>query len=284
VGAADTVIVTLLSAGETVMPSAAPPDAARLTQAAQQLVEEQFQRLAEQVDSLRKQLREAQRLAALGTMSAMIAHEFNNLMTPVISYAQYAMEKNDEALLRRAVEKALQQAKRASQMCDRILNLATRQHLGPGPVEVAPLVAETITSLGRDLTKDSIQVQLNIPNGLRVKANAGQLQQVLFNIVLNARQAMLGRPGTLSVEAEPLADNTVVIRIKDTGSGIKAEDMARIWEPFFTTRRQGERPDQRGIGLGLTICKDIIEELEGTITAESQPGAGTTFTITLPGI
>lgn len=266
------------------MPSPAPPDAARLTQAAQQLVEEQFHQLAEQVDSLRKQLREAQRLAALGTMSAMVAHEFNNLMTTVIPYAQFALEKNDETLLRRAVEKALQQAKRASQMCDRILNLATHQHLSPGPVEVAPLVTETIAGLGRDLNKDNIQVRINIPTDLRVKANSGLLQQVLFNIVLNARQAMLGRPGTLSVEAEPLADNTVAIRIKDTGCGIKPEDMPRIWEPFFTTRRQADRPDQRGIGLGLTICKDIIEEMEGTIAAESQPGAGTTFTITLPGI
>jgi two-component system NtrC family sensor kinase len=266
------------------MPSEAPPDAARLTQAARHLVEEQFQHLAEQVDSLRKQLREAQRLAALGTMSAMVAHEFNNLMTTVIPYAQYALDRNDETLLRRAVEKSLQQAKRASQICDRILNLATQQHLGPGPVEVAPLVTETIASLGRDLTKDNIQVRLNVPKGLRVKANPGLLQQVLFNLTLNARQAMLGRPGTLTVDAETHPDNAVAIRIKDTGCGIKPEDMARIWEPFFTTRRQGDRPDQRGIGLGLTICKDIIEELDGTIEAESQVSLGTTFTITLPGM
>lgn len=266
------------------MPSDIIRDAASFSQTAGQMVEEHFQRLAEQVDSLRKQLREAQRLASLGTMSAMIAHEFNNLMTPVISYAQYALEKNDETLMRRAVEKALQQGKRASQMCDRILGLASQQHLGPGPVEVGPLVSETISSLGRDLGKDSIQVKLTIPEGLRVRANGGQLQQVLFNLVLNARQAMLGRPGTLSVVAEPMEANRVAIRVKDSGCGIKPDDMQKIWEPFFTTRRQGDRPDQRGIGLGLTICKDIIEDLEGTIEVESQPGAGTTFTITLPQI
>ncbi len=266
------------------MPSETLPDAVSLTTTAEHMVETQFDQLAEQFESLRKQLHEAQRLASLGTMSAMIAHEFNNPMTPVISFAQYAIEKGDEALMRRAVEKALQQAKRASQMCDRILGLATQTHLGPGPVDLGPLVAETIASLGRDLSKDNIQLRLNIPEGLRVKANAGQLQQVLFNLVLNARQAMLGRPGSLTVQAEPLADNTVALRIKDTGSGIKPEDMARIWEPFFTTRRQGDRPDQRGIGLGLTICKDIIEELDGTIAAESHVGMGTTFTITLPGM
>jgi signal transduction histidine kinase len=214
----------------------------------------------------------------------MIAHEFNNLMTPVISYAQYAIEKGDDALMKRAVEKGLQQAKRASQMCDRILGLATQTNMGPGPVELAPLVSDTAASLGRDLSKDSIQLRLNIPEGLRVKAHAGQLQQVLFNLVLNARQAMLGHPGSLTVQAEPLADSTVAIRIKDTGCGIKPDDLERIWEPFFTTRRQGDRPDQRGIGLGLTICRDIIEELGGTIAAESQPGHGTTFTITLPAI
>lgn len=266
------------------MPSKTLSDAAQMTQTAEQMLERQFDRLAQQVDSLRKQLREAQRLAALGTMSAMIAHEFNNLMTPVISYAQYAIEKGDDALMKRAVEKALQQAKRASQMCDRILGLAAQTNMGPGPVEVAALVNETVASLGRDLSKDSIQLRLSIPEGLRVKANAGQLQQVLFNLVLNARQAMLGRPGSLTILAEPLADNTVAIRVKDTGCGIKPDDLERIWEPFFTTRRQGDRPDQRGIGLGLTICRDIIEELGGTIVAESQPGHGTTFTITLPAI
>ena len=266
------------------MPSKTLPDSVQLAQSAEQMVEVQFDRLVQQVDSLRKQLREAQRLAALGTMSAMIAHEFNNLMTPVISYAQYAMEKGDEALMKRAVEKGLQQAKRASQMCDRILGLATQTNMGPGPVEVAPLINETVASLGRDLSKDSIQLRLNIPEGLRVKANAGQLQQVLFNLVLNARQAMLGHPGSLVVQAETLADNTVAIRIKDSGCGIKPEDLERIWEPFFTTRRHGERPDQRGIGLGLTICREIIEDLGGTIGVESQPGQGTTFTITLPGM
>lgn len=266
------------------MPSETLSDVVSMTKTAEQMVEKQFDKLAEQVESLRKQLREAQRLAGLGTMSAMIAHEFNNLMTPVISYAQYAIEKNDEPLMKRAVEKALQQAKRASQMCDRILGLATQTHFGPGPVDLGPLVAETVASLGRDLSKDNIQLRLNIPEGLRVKANAGQLQQVLFNLVLNARQAILGKPGSLTVQAESLADNTVALRIKDTGSGIKPEDMARIWEPFFTTRRQGDRPDQRGIGLGLTICKDIIEELDGTIEVESHVGQGTTFTITLPGM
>ncbi len=259
-------------------------DTVDLSQSASRMVEEHFERLTQQIDSLRKQLRKAQRLAALGTMSAMIAHEFNNLMTPVISYAQYAIEKNDDALKQRAVEKALQQARRASQMCDRILGLASQQHLGPGPVEVAGLITETVASLGRDLGKDNIQLRIDVPEDLRVRANAGQLQQVVFNLVINARQAMLGKPGSLHLQAEPIEDGRVAIRIKDTGCGIDPQTMEKIWEPFFTTRRQGDRPDKRGIGLGLTICKDIIEELGGTISVESQQGRGTTFTITLPQI
>ncbi len=266
------------------MPSETMPDSVQLTQSAEQMVEQQFDRLAQQVESLHKQLREAQRLAALGTMSAMIAHEFNNLMTPVVSYAQYALEKGDDALMRRAVEKALQQGKRASELCDRILGLASQQHLGPGPVELAPLVNDTVAGLGRDLGKDNIQLRINVPAGLRVRANGGHLQQVLFNLVLNARQAILGKPGSLTIEAEPADDGAVAIRVKDTGCGIRPEDLEQIWQPFFTTRRQADRPDARGIGLGLTICKDIIEELDGTIAATSQAGMGTTFTITLPGM
>lgn len=259
-------------------------DAVELSQSASLMVEEHFQRLAEQIESLKKQLRESQRLASLGTMSAMIAHEFNNLMTPVISYAQYAIEKDDQALMKRAVEKSLQQAKRASQMCDRILGLASQQHLGPGPVELAPLVSETVASLGRDLSKDNIQLRLDVPEGLRVRANAGHLQQVLFNLVLNARQAILGRAGSLRISAEPVEGGQVALRVRDSGCGIKPENLENIWQPFFTTRRQADRPDQRGIGLGLTICKDIVEEQGGSIAVESQAGAGTTFTIVLPGM
>jgi len=254
------------------------------TRPAEQLIEKELDRLSEQVETLRKQLRETQRLAALGTMAAMVAHEFNNLMTPVISYAQYALDKDDQALLRRAVEKALQQGKRASQMCDRILGLASQQHLGPGPVELRPLIEETIGSLGRDLSKDNIQLRVDVPEGLRAKANAGELQQVLFNLILNARQAMLGKPGTLTIRAERIDEETLAIRVKDTGCGIKPEDRERIFEPFFSTRKRSERMDQRGIGLGLAVCKDIVEEHGGRIEVESAPGQGATFTVTLPAI
>jgi len=253
-------------------------------QTAGALVEQQLHTLEAQIGDLRKQLREAQRLAALGTMAAMIAHEFNNLMTPVISYAQYALEKNDDGLMRRAVEKALQQAKRASQMCDRILGVATQQHLGPGPVQIKPLVEETVASLGRDLGKDNIQVRIEIPDDIRVRAHAGHLQQVLLNLILNARQAMLGRPGILTISAAPVGENQVAIKVKDTGCGIRPEDLDRIFEPFFTTRRHADRPDQRGIGLGLTVCKDLVEEDGGSIEVQSEVNKGTTFTITLPAI
>jgi len=256
------------------MPSEMTRDVASISQTAGQMVEEQFNRLTEQIDSLRKQLREAQRLAALGTMSAMIAHEFNNLMTPVISYAQYAMEKGDEALMKRAVEKSLQQAKRASQMCDRILGLASQQHLGPGPVEVASLVNETIASLGRDLSKDNIQLRLNVPEDLRVKANGSQLQQVLFNLVLNAQQAMKGR-GTITISVARAEEGFARLSVADTGPGIPEEMRDRLFKPFQTTKKDGS-------GIGLALVKRFVDNFGGGVSVESPPGGGAVFHLRLP--
>ncbi len=244
-------------------------------------IEKQVGDLEGHFRSLQKQLWHAQRLASLGTMAAMVAHEYNNLMTPVVSFARYAVEQGDPALMHSALEKVLKQALRATQLSDRILNLAVDQDRGPVATSLRALVDESVECLGRDLAKDNISLTVEIAPDLQIHVNPGQIQQVFVNLIQNARQAMLGRKGRLTVTAERIGDR-IHVHVTDTGSGIRSEDMGRIFEPFFTTKSHADRPDKRGIGLGLAICRDIVTSHGGSIEVRSRLGHGTTFTLIFP--
>jgi two-component system NtrC family sensor kinase len=259
------------------VPTSSQPDVA----ASHREIEDQVQRLEEQFHGLQKQLWHAQRLASLGTMAAMVAHEYNNLMTPVVSFARYAIEQGDPELMRSAMEKILKQAVKANQLSDRVLNLAADQDKGPVTVPLRKLVDESVECLGRDLAKDNIGLTIEVDPAIQVRVNPGQIQQVFVNLFQNARQAMLGRRGRLAISAERIGPE-MRVRVADTGSGIRSEDLPRVFEPFFTTKSRADRPDKRGIGLGLAICRDIVTSHGGSIDVQSQLGHGTTFTLTLP--
>jgi len=244
-------------------------------------VQVQLENTAAQLASLDEQVRRLQQLAALGTMSAMLAHEINNLLTPIVSYCQYAASRNDPELLRAAVEKSLTAARRVSSLCTRALGLASERKTTAALTPIAPLVAEVIEGLGRDLDKDNITTNVNIPADLQAYIDADSIRHVLLNLVLNARQAMLDRRGTLTISAVA-ADGRVNICVADTGPGIKPEHLALLFEPFFTTKGQERRTDRGGAGLGLTVCRRLLEGCGGTIQVKSQLGSGAAFTISLP--
>lgn len=149
------------------------------------------------------------------------------------------------------------------------------------PTMIAPLVADVLEGLGRDLAKDNITTKIEIPADLHALVPAGTLRQVLFNLVLNARQAMLDRRGTLTISAAA-ENNRVKITVIDTGPGIAAEHLPRLFEPFFTTKAGADRTDRGGTGLGLSICKRLLDDCGGTIQVKSQYGSGAAFTISLP--
>jgi signal transduction histidine kinase len=255
-----------------------PPSVAADAQALQAHLDQ----LERQFAGLRQQLRHAQRLASIGTMSAMIAHEFNNLFTPVMAYAQQALDTGDVGLMKKALEKTLGHVQIIRGMSDRIVGLVKNGETGVSRHAVRKLVEDALGCLGRDLAKDNIAVNIQIDPQLAVRVNGHQVQQVLLNLVLNARQAMLGRRGRLTIDAEPDGQGKVAVHVRDTGCGIREEDLPRIFEPFFSTKQYEDKPDKRGLGLGLTICKDIVEEHGGELTAESKVGQGTTFTLTVP--
>jgi signal transduction histidine kinase len=247
-----------------------------------------LQKLADtqrQLDAMRDQLTESQRLATIGTIAAVIAHEFNNLLTPIVSYSQFALSsaqgaEPDMELIRKALTKAFGSAQKAGKICTSMLSLA-RGESSFGLVSVQKLVDEVLTVLARDPQKDGIALRIQVQGELHVWGDAVQLEQVLLNLLINARQALAGKSGSLTIKAA--ADQQEIkIAVIDTGPGIPPGLMSKIFQPFFTTKGTAQKDGNRGTGLGLAICKDIIEHHRGRIQVQSEMGKGTTFSIFLP--
>jgi signal transduction histidine kinase len=250
-------------------------------------IDAQIAQLQGQLDSFRQQLTESQRLATIGTIAAVIAHEFNNLLTPIVSYSQYALQsaesdKPDMELIKKALSKAFGSASKAGKICTSMLSLARGQSLF-GQVSIQQLVDEALMVLARDPQKDGIALRVQIQPDLVVLGDQVQLEQVLLNLLINARQAMLGKGGSVTIKASG-ESGEVRIQVIDTGPGIPEKLQPKIFQPFFTTKGTATKPgESRGTGLGLAICKDIIEHHKGRIEVQSEVGKGTTFTICLPG-
>lgn len=242
----------------------------------------QIDELARQFERMKAQLRQAQKLATLGTTAAMIAHEFNNLFTPVVAYAEQALSTGDVELMKTALTKTLERTTAMRQMADRVIGLARQPAGGVKSVNVRQLAENAVGCVCRDLSRDNITLNIQIDPNLAVRASENQLLQVMFNLVVNARQAMLGRRGRLTIDAAPVGEDRVEINVRDTGCGIAPENLPRIFEPFFSTKQDADKPDRRGLGLGLAISQSIIEDLGGTIAVTSELNVGTTFTINLP--
>ncbi len=248
-------------------------------------IEQRLQTAIDELSVLKEQLTQSQRLATIGTIAAVIAHEFNNILTPIISYSQYALQgaengKPDVELMTKALSKSFAGATKAGRICSSMLGLA-RGESQHGLVSIATLVEDTLLVMARDPQKDGIALRVQAAGDLKVNGDAVQLEQVLLNLLINARQAMAGKAGSITIKAAG-DDESVKIAVIDTGPGIAEKNIARIFDPFFTTKGTAKRGEHRGTGLGLAICREIIAHHHGTIDVASEVGKGTTFTITLP--
>ncbi len=243
-------------------------------------LQEQFDQLEAQFDLLKDQTRQAQRLASLGTAATMLAHEFNNLMSPVVGYAQYAIDSQDPELMAKALRITLKQTGIMTAMSDRILGLAANESGSVQRVNIKEAINDARECLIRDLSKDNIEFVTDIDESLTFLADPRQMQQVFFNLLSNARQAIQHRHGRLTITAQRIDDEMVSISFRDNGSGIPEGSLDAIFQEFYTTKK--DRPGKSGIGLGLSMCRDIIEEHRGTIQVSSTVGEGTIFTIKLP--
>ena len=234
------------------------------------------------IADLERQLQSLQKLSAIGTTACMAAHEFNNILLTIINYSEQALKRQDDPeFVQKALEKTVQHSNHATAIINGMLDLASKDSVEPKPVQLASLVQECFHCLGRDFSKDKITVKVNIDRNLSVLTVPGELQQVLLNLIINARQAMRERGGILTVEAIDRKDGSTQIKVTDTGCGIKADNLEKIFEPFYTTKTDASLPDQRGTGLGLAVCRNIIESNSGSISVSSESGRGTTFIISL---
>jgi len=232
--------------------------------------------LLERIEGLEAQLASAHRLASAGVVAAMAIHEFRNLFTPMQNYARLALRGNAEARAK-TVELAGEGAPRAAAICEALLDLAGGDPARRESVTVSALVDETLAAMGRDLAKDGIRLVRSVPSRLRIDTRPVELKQVLLNLLLNAREAVLAKGRGRSIEVKAMKRRgEVLIRVGDTGVGIRPEHRRRIFEPFFTTRGDA------GSGLGLAVCRRIAEGLAGRLTFRSQHGKGTWFTLAVP--
>ncbi len=227
---------------------------------------------------LELQFQHAQRMEGLGRLAGGIAHDFNNLLTAIIGYANLAASDLPEGSAARAdLASILEAAGRAADLTRQLLAFARRQPVEPKLVDLTEKLS-TMDRLLRRVLEAGVDLVIDTPGGpLPVMIDPAQLEQVIMNLSVNARDAMPGG-GHLTLRAfQDPARDVVVLEAEDTGSGMDEATQSLIFEPFFTTKGPGE-----GTGLGLPMCYGVIRQAGGTITVESQPGVGTTFRIELP--
>jgi PAS domain S-box-containing protein len=219
------------------------------------------------------------RLASVGEMASGIAHEINNPLTCVIGYAQLLMQTDTSKDIKKDIEVIYDGAQRVAGIVKRLLTFARQYKPEQAYVDINEIIEATLDLRAYHLKTSNIKVTTKLAPDLPITiADAGQLQQVFLNLIVNAETEMklAHGKGELLIKTEQI-DNTIQISFKDDGPGIPKGNLKRIFDPFFTTREVGQ-----GTGLGLSVCHGIITEHNGGIRAESKLGKGATFIVELP--
>jgi signal transduction histidine kinase len=235
-----------------------------------------------ETDQLRQQLLHAQKLSSVGALASSVAHEFNNILTTIINYTRLALRPTaDEAGRTQSLEKILKGSQRAATIINSMLGFARNTSTRREMTDLVGLVEEVLILADKDLSKHRIHVDKRFNGRPRACVVPAQVEQVLLNLIINARQAM-PRGGHLRIEVRdnPQA-GTVELKVSDTGAGIPPERLRLIFEPFYTTKEPDDE-GHGGTGLGLSVCRQIVEQHQGRIRVESLVGKGSTFTIKLP--
>jgi signal transduction histidine kinase len=234
------------------------------------------------VKSLQEELVACQRLAVLGNLAAMAAHEFNNLMTPIVARAEAALTMGDDvAFMRKSLQRTLTQSQRAIALSKHLLELAHNEYHPTEMCSVASAVREAIETATRPFEKDGIDLRVSVPEDLRVFAREDLLCQVLLNLLLNAREAMKDREGTLAIDAAQ-KDGFVQIDVRDSGTGIPQDKLDKVFNLFLAADPHEQPTDWHEVGLGLSVCRMITAQHNATLRAFANADCGCTFRLRWP--
>jgi signal transduction histidine kinase len=238
--------------------------------------------LQEQIQCLKQQVAQMQRLTALGELASTTTHEFNNVLMTIINYAKLGLRHKDLETREKAFEKILAAGNRAAKITNGVLGMARNRSPNQEPTDLVQLIEETLLLLEREMNKYRVTVEKHFQTVPPALVCGNQIQQVFLNLLINARQAMPGGGRVIIKLAYDPENNTVDLVIRDYGCGIPADKLPRIFDAFYTTKSGPDASGKGGTGLGLSLCRDIIEAHHGRIRVDSTVGKGTAFTLKLP--
>ncbi len=235
-----------------------------------------------QINRLYKELEQSRRMATLGELTSTTTHEFNNLLMTMLNYAKLGLRHKDEATRDKALQRILDAANRASKVTSSILAMARNRSGQMEPTDLKQIVEDTLLLIEREFRRFRVQLECGLEPVPFVNGSGNDLQRVLVNLLVNARQATPeGGQVRIALKHSPETDE-VVLTIRDTGAGIPADILPRIFEPFFSTKTGPDSTGKGGTGVGLSSCKETIDAHGGRIRVESAVGKGTAFIIRLP--
>jgi signal transduction histidine kinase len=245
-----------------------------------------FNSMATELDDRDKSLKKTQealvqseKMSAFGQLGAGIAHEVKNPLAGILGLAQLSLRKaGEDSPIRQNLTLIESETKRCQMIMENLLKFARKEEVAFDRVDINDVIEKTAAIVEHQLSINQVKLRKELSSQVQfTEGNSNQLQQVLMNLMINAQQAMKGKPGCVTVRTSPGGNNNIKIEVIDDGPGMPLAIRDKVFEPFFSTKPSGE-----GTGLGLSVSYGIIKEHNGTITVNSAPGEGSTFTLVLP--